>query len=61
MARSAATMPPGTIAGILQGMHLGVWPNRVAVTGLGCDHVGRRIPPGGFSAAKESAILTLDE
>ena len=29
-------------------MHLGVYPNRVSVTGLGCDHVARLLPPGGF-------------
>jgi len=29
-------------------MRLGVFPNRVSVTGLGCDHVARRLPPAGF-------------
>ncbi len=40
-------------------MHLGVFPNRVSVTGLGCDHIALRMPATGFPPADEPYILTV--
>ncbi|MEX1026183.1 MAG: glycosyltransferase family 1 protein [Planctomycetota bacterium] len=40
-------------------MKLGVWPNKIAVTGLGCDHVARRLAPGGYGPAPERYVLTV--
>lgn len=40
-------------------MHLGVWPNKVSVTGLGCDHMARALPARGFPPATEPYVLTV--
>lgn len=36
----------------------GVARERIAVTPLGCDHVLRHVPPGGFPPARERFVLT---
>ncbi len=40
-------------------MNFGVWPRRVTVTGLGCDHIARDLPAEGYPAAKEPYVLTV--
>ncbi len=40
-------------------MSLGVSPERVFVTPLGCDHVLRHLPPGGFPPPATPFILTV--
>jgi len=40
-------------------MNLGVWPNKISVTGLGCDHMARALPPEGFPAVAEPYLLTV--
>lgn len=57
--RARRVLVPSEYVGAEVVMNLGVWPSRVAVTGLGCDHIGRRIPPQGFPAAEEPYVLTV--
>jgi alpha-1,3-rhamnosyl/mannosyltransferase len=40
-------------------MALGAHPGRISVTQLGCEHVLRHLPPGGFPAAKQPYLLTV--
>ena len=40
-------------------MKLGVFPNRVTVTGLGCDHFVRALPPEPVPKAKDPTIITV--
>lgn len=40
-------------------MNFGVLPRKVVVTGLGCDHIARDLPPGGYPAATEPYLLTV--
>jgi glycosyltransferase involved in cell wall biosynthesis len=39
--------------------HFGVARERLAVTHLGCDHVLRHVPAGGFEPAREPFVLTV--
>ena len=39
-------------------MKLGVWPSRVSVVPLGCDHIARGLPPG-VEKAREPYVLTV--
>jgi glycosyltransferase involved in cell wall biosynthesis len=40
-------------------MTFGVWPEKVTVTGLGCDHVARALPPGELPRPAEPYVLTV--
>lgn len=51
-------VPSAFVAGDVA-RHFGVGPARIAVTHLGCDHVLRHVPPGGFEPAREPFVLTV--
>jgi len=60
LARSARrVLVPSEFVGAEVVMHFGVWPAQVTVTPLGCDHVARALPPGGFPPAREPYVLTV--
>lgn len=60
LARSAKrVLVPSEFVGAEVVMHFGVWPAQVTVTPLGCDHIARALPPGGFPPAKEPYVLTV--
>ena len=50
---------PSEFVGAEVVLHFGVWPAQVTVTPLGCDHLARALPPGGFPPAKEPYVLTV--
>ncbi len=56
--RARRILVPSEFVGAEVVMNFGVWPERVAVTPLGCDHVARSIPPEGFPPPKEPYVLT---
>lgn len=58
-ARAKRVLVPSSFVGAEVVLNLGVFPNRITVTPLGCDHVARAIPPGGFGAASEPYVLTV--
>jgi glycosyltransferase involved in cell wall biosynthesis len=58
-ARAQRVLVPCRYVGAEVVMSLGVSPERVFVTPLGCDHVLQHLPPGGFSAASTPFILTV--
>ena len=57
--RAKRVLVPSAFVGAEVVMHLGVWPERVSITHLGCDHIARRLPAEGFGAAPEPYILTV--
>lgn len=57
--RARRILVPSEFVGAEVVMHFGVWPNKVTVTHLGCDHIAREIPPDGFGKPKEPYILTV--
>ena len=56
--RARRVLVPSEYVGAEVVMKLGVFPNRVSVTGLGCDHVARALPPQ-VPSASEPYILTV--
>jgi glycosyltransferase involved in cell wall biosynthesis len=59
VARAARILVPTEFVGAEVVMALGAHPDRVTVTHLGCDHVARELPPGGFPKPKERYLLTV--
>jgi glycosyltransferase involved in cell wall biosynthesis len=59
VARARRILVPSRYVGAEVVMALGAHPARVSVTPLGCDHIVRHIPPGGFGASDEPYILTV--
>jgi glycosyltransferase involved in cell wall biosynthesis len=57
--RARRILVPTEFVGAEVVMHLGVWPSKISVTGLGCDHMARALPPEGFPAAAEPYLLTV--
>jgi len=57
--RAKRVLVPSAFVGAEVVMHLGVWPERVSITHLGCDHIARDLPAGGFGPAPEPYILTV--
>lgn len=57
--RATRILVPTEYVGAEVVMALGAHPARVTVTSLGCDHVVRHLPPGGFPKAKEPFLLTV--
>ena len=59
VARARRILVPSEFVGADVVMNLGAHPGRVAVTPLGCDHIVRGLPPGGFAPVKEPYVLTV--
>ena len=59
VARAGLVLVPCRYVGAEVVMSLGVSPERVFVTPLGCDHVLAHLPPGGFPAASTPFVLTV--
>ena len=57
--RSTRVLVPTEFVGAEVVMTFGVMPAKVSVTGLGCDHIVRTLPPGKIERAKEPYILTV--
>ncbi len=57
--RSRRILVPCQFVGAEVVMSLGAHPARVSVTSLGCDHVARELPPGGYPPAAEPYVLTV--
>jgi len=57
--RARRVLVPSEFVGAEVVMHFGVWPAQVTVTPLGCDHVARALPPGGYPPAREPYVLTV--
>jgi len=57
--RSKRILVPSEFVGAEVVLHFGVWPTKVTVTHLGCDHMARQIPPEGFPKAKSPYLLTV--
>jgi glycosyltransferase involved in cell wall biosynthesis len=57
--RAKRILVPSEFVGAEVVLHFGVWPSQVTVTPLGCDHLARALPPGGFPPAKEPYVLTV--
>ncbi len=57
--RARRVLVPTEFVGADVVMHLGVYPNKVSVTGLGCDHLARALPAEGFPPAREPYVLTV--
>lgn len=57
--RASRVLVPCQFVGAEAVMALGAHPGRVNVTPLGCDHVLRHLPPGGFGEAPEPYVLTV--
>lgn len=57
--RAQRILVPCQFVGAELVMSLGAHPGRIAVTYLGCDHVLRHLPPGGYPKAKEPYLLTV--
>jgi glycosyltransferase involved in cell wall biosynthesis len=59
VARADRILVPSEFVGADCVLSLGAHPDRVTVTHLGCDHVVRDLPPGGFAKAKDPYVLTV--
>jgi len=57
--RARRILVPSEFVGAEVVMHFGVWPSKVTVTHLGCDHMARRMPPGGHAKARDPYLLTV--
>ncbi len=57
--RAKLILVPSKFVGAEVVMSFGVYPSRIAVTPLGCDHVARALPPGGFPPPKDPYLLTV--
>jgi glycosyltransferase involved in cell wall biosynthesis len=57
--RAKRILVPSEFVGAEVVLHFGVWPSQIAVTPLGCDHVARALPPGGFPRPAEPYVLTV--
>jgi glycosyltransferase involved in cell wall biosynthesis len=57
--RARRVLVPCQFVGAEVVLSLGAHPGRVSVTPLGCDHVVRHLPPGGFPPAEEPYVLTV--
>ena len=58
VARARRLLVPTHFVGAEVVLALGAHPARVSVTELGCDHIARHLPPGGFPRAAEPFVLT---
>jgi glycosyltransferase involved in cell wall biosynthesis len=59
VARADRILVPTEFVGADVVLSLGAHPDRVTVTHLGCDHVVRGLPPGGFPRPTEPYVLTV--
>lgn len=59
VARADRILVPSEFVGADVVLSLGAHPDRVTVTYLGCDHVVRDLPPGGFPRPKDPYVLTV--
>jgi glycosyltransferase involved in cell wall biosynthesis len=59
VARARRVLVPTEFVGAEVVMHLGVFPNQITVTPLGCDHLARALPPERFPPAREPYLLTV--
>ena len=59
VARAKLVLVPCRYVGAEVVMSLGVSPERVFVTPLGCDHVLAHLPPGGFPRPSTPFVLTV--
>ncbi len=59
ISRSSRILVPTEFVGAEVVMTFGVVPAKVSVTGLGCDHIARDLPPGKLERAREPYILTV--
>lgn len=59
VARARRVIVPSQFVGAEVVMTLGAHPERVTITHLGCDHVARDLPPGGFPRPTERYVLTV--
>ena len=59
VARVKMVIVPSQFVGADVVMNFGVAPERVAIAHLGCDHVARELPPGGYPPAKDPYVLTV--
>ena len=59
VARAARILVPSQFVGAEVVLALGAHPDRVTITHLGCDHVARDLPPGGFPRSSEPYLLTV--
>ena len=57
--RADRVLVPSEFVGAEVVMTLGAHPGRVMITGLGCDHVLRHLPPEGFERPREPYLLTV--
>jgi glycosyltransferase involved in cell wall biosynthesis len=57
-AHARRVLVPSEYVGAEVVMKLGVWPARVSVVPLGCDHVARSLPPS-VEKAREPYVLTV--
>ncbi len=57
--RARRVIVPSQFVGAEVVMALGAHPDRVTITHLGCDHVARDLPPGGFPRPAERYVLTV--
>ena len=58
-ANAKRILVPSEFVGAEIVMHFGAWPSQITVTPLGCDHMARALPPGGFPPAEEPYLLTV--
>jgi len=57
--RAARLLVPCQFVGAELVMALGAHPGQISITELGCDHVLRHLPPGGFPAPRDPYLLTV--
>lgn len=57
--RAQRILVPSRYVGAEVVMALGAHPSRISVTPLGCDHIARLVPPGGFGPARDPYVLTV--
>jgi len=59
IARADRILVPSEFVGADAVLSLGAHPDRITITHLGCDHVVRDLPPGGFPRPNEPYVLTV--
>lgn len=57
--RARRILVPTEFVGAEVVMSFGAWPSKVSVTGLGCDHLARGLPPAGFPPARAPYLLSV--